>query len=67
MRRLGKPAWLLCYNGDEHNLTKRPNRQDLSIRMNQFFDHYLKNAPCPAWMTEGIPAVVKGKELRYDE
>ena len=67
MRRLGKPAWLLCYNGDEHNLTKRPNRQDLSIRMNQFFDHFLKDAPVPEWMDKGLPAVVKGKELRYDK
>lgn len=67
MRRLQKPAWLLCYNGEEHNLTKRPNRQDLSIRMSQFFDHYLKDAPEPQWMKQGVPAVVKGKELRYDE
>ncbi len=66
MRRLGKPAWLLCYNGDEHNLTKRPNRLDLSIRMSQFFDHYLKDAPEPIWMDKGLPAVVKGKELRYN-
>ncbi len=65
MRRLGKPAWLLCYNGDQHNLTKLPYRQDLSIRMSQFFDHYLKGAPEPKWMIEGLPAVVKGKELRY--
>jgi dipeptidyl aminopeptidase/acylaminoacyl peptidase len=67
MRRLQKPAWLLCYNGDEHNLTKRPNRQDLSIRMSQFFDHYLKDAPEPQWLKQGVPAVVKGKELRYEE
>ncbi|MFA5972147.1 MAG: prolyl oligopeptidase family serine peptidase [Lentimicrobiaceae bacterium] len=67
MRRLSKPAWLLSYNGDEHNLTKRPNRQDLSIRMSQFFDHYLKGAPEPLWMEKGLPAVEKGKELRYDE
>jgi dipeptidyl aminopeptidase/acylaminoacyl peptidase len=67
MRRLQKPAWLLCYNGEEHNLTKRPSRQDLSIRMSQFFDHYLKGAPIPLWMEKGLPAVVKGKELRYDE
>jgi len=67
MRRLGKPAWLLCYNGDEHNLSKLPNRLDLSIRMNQFFDHYLKGAAEPKWMKEGLPGVVKGKELRYDE
>jgi len=65
MRRLGKPAWLLSYNGDEHNLSKRPYRQDLSIRMYQFFDHYLKDAPEPSWMKNGLPAVVKGKELRY--
>ncbi len=67
MRRLGKPAWLLSYNGDEHNLTKRPNRQDLSIRMNQFFDYFLKDAPEPEWMKKGLPAVVKGKELRYEK
>jgi dipeptidyl aminopeptidase/acylaminoacyl peptidase len=65
MRRLGKPAWLMVYNGEEHNLTKRPNRQDLSIRMSQFFDHYLKGAPMPKWMKEGIPAIKKGKELGY--
>ena len=67
MRRLGKPAWLLCYNGDEHNLTKRPNRQDLSIRMNQYFDYFLKDSAEPEWMIKGLPAVVKGKELRYGE
>jgi len=65
LRRLGKPAWLLNYNGDEHNLTKLPNRHDLSIRMDQFFDHYLKDAPMPLWMEKGVPAMVKGKELRY--
>ena len=67
MRRLGKPAWLLVYNGEEHNLTKRPNRQDLSIRMSQFFDHFLKGGPTPKWMKEGIPAVLKGKDTGYEE
>jgi dipeptidyl aminopeptidase/acylaminoacyl peptidase len=66
LRRLSKPAWLLCYNGDEHNLTKRPNRQDLSIRMSQFFDHFLKDKPEPKWMKVGIPAVQKGKDPGYD-
>ncbi|MBK6345382.1 MAG: S9 family peptidase [Bacteroidales bacterium] len=42
MRRLGKPVWLLNYNGDEHNLSRRANMKDLDIRMMQFFDHYLK-------------------------
>lgn len=66
MRRLGKPCWLLNYNGDAHNLMKTANRKDLSIRMRQFFDHYLQNQPAPRWLTEGIPAVKKGKELRYE-
>ncbi len=60
LRRMDKPVWLLNYNGDEHNLIKRPNRMDLSIRMLQFFDHYLKGAPVPEWMNEGIPSIDKG-------
>jgi dipeptidyl aminopeptidase/acylaminoacyl peptidase len=60
MRRLGKPAWLLNYNDEDHNLTRWPNRVDLSIRMSQFFDHYLKGASMPPWMEEGIPVDKKG-------
>lgn len=66
MKRLGKQAWLLNYNGDKHNLMQNANRMDLSIRMRQFFDHYLQNKPAPSWMKDGIPAIVKGKELRYE-
>ena len=65
LRRLGKPCWLLCYNGDEHNLLKRPNRKDLSIRMMQFFDYYLKDARSPSWMIDGIPAIEKGENDGY--
>lgn len=65
MRRLGKPAWLLNYNGAPHNLTeKRSEQVDFTIRMSQFFDHYLKGAPAPEWMMDGIPASEKGKNLR---
>lgn len=66
MRRLNKPVWLLVYNNEAHNLRKQKNRQDLSIRMMQFFDHYLKGAPAPKWMTEGLPAVRKGKDFGYE-
>ncbi len=65
LRRLDKPAWLLVYNNEQHNLTKWPNRKDLSIRMMQFFDHYLKGAPAPVWMTQGVPAIEKGKNSGY--
>ncbi len=66
LRRLQKPTWMLVYNGEEHNLTRWPNRMDLTIRMHQFFDHYLMEKPAPVWMTEGVPAVDKGKETGYE-
>jgi len=66
LRRLEKPVWMLTYNGEAHNLKQWPNRMDLSIRMSQFFDHYLLDKPAPVWMTDGIPALKKGKESGYE-
>ena len=66
LRRLGKPCWMLNYNGDDHNLTKLANKIDLSIRMRQFFDHFLLEKPIPIWMSEGLPAIDKGKKLNYE-
>jgi len=67
LRRLNKPVWMLNYNNEPHNLKAESiaNRLDLSIRMKQFFDHYLKGTPAPEWMTKGIPAIEKGKNLAY--
>jgi dipeptidyl aminopeptidase/acylaminoacyl peptidase len=69
LRRLQKPAWLLVYNNEAHNLMKTPNRIDLSTRMFQFFNHYLKGEPVPKWMVSGIPAVDKGEDfgLEFEE
>ncbi len=66
LRRLGKPAWLLEYNNEAHNLTRRADQKDLSIRTMQFYDHYLKDKPAPAWMVKGIPATEKGKTDGYE-
>ncbi len=66
MRRLGKPTWLLNYNGEPHGLRREANRRDFAIRMQQFFDHYLTDAPPPVWMVEGVPAVLKGRTLGLD-
>ena len=66
LRRLGKPAWLLQYNDEVHNLANRVNAKDLSIRLAQFFDHYLKGAPMPVWMETGVPATLKGIDLGTD-
>jgi len=63
LRRNGKKVWMLNYNGDVHNLMKRANRKDLSVRLMQFFNHYLKGDPAPKWMIEGVPAINKGKDF----
>jgi dipeptidyl aminopeptidase/acylaminoacyl peptidase len=66
LRRLGKVVWMLQYNNEQHNLVERRNSRDLSIRLSQFFDHYLKGAPMPSWMKNGRPAIKKGIDLGYD-
>ena len=66
LRRLGKPAWLLEYNNEAHNLRERRNRKDLSIRLQQFFDYYLKGAPEPAWMKYGVPVDKKAYYFGYE-
>jgi dipeptidyl aminopeptidase/acylaminoacyl peptidase len=62
MRRLGKKVWLLNYNGEAHNLVERKNRKDIQIREQQYFDWLLKGEKPPKWITDGVPAVKKGKD-----
>ncbi|HUF49314.1 MAG TPA: prolyl oligopeptidase family serine peptidase [Longimicrobiales bacterium] len=66
LRRLGKPVWMLNYNGEAHGLRNAANRKDWTTRMQQFFDHYLMDAPPPVWLEHGVPAVDKGKNLGLD-
>lgn len=63
LRRLEKPVWMLQYNGEAHNIRDRKNRKDITIRLQQFFDHYLKGEPMPEWMKNGIPMTRKGQEM----
>ena len=57
LRRLGKEVYMFDYNGEPHGLQKRPNQKDYTIRLQQYFDHYLKGAPAPAWMEKGVPYI----------
>jgi dipeptidyl aminopeptidase/acylaminoacyl peptidase len=66
MRRLGKPVWMLNYNGEPHWPLKWQNQKDFNIRMQQFFDHYLKGEPMPVWMEKGVPATEKGITSGYE-
>jgi dipeptidyl aminopeptidase/acylaminoacyl peptidase len=62
LRRLGKEAYLFNYNGEPHHLNRRPNQKDYTMRMQQFFDHYLKGGPTPEWMEKGVPYMDREKE-----
>jgi dipeptidyl aminopeptidase/acylaminoacyl peptidase len=65
-RRLNKNVWWLKYDKGEHTLNDPIEMKDYTIRYTQFFDHYLKNAPAPQWMTQGVPYKYKGIESRYE-
>lgn len=62
LRRLGKEAYLLNYNGQPHNLSNRAAARDFAVRMQQFFDHHLKGEPMPEWMAKGVPYLEREKE-----
>jgi dienelactone hydrolase len=55
LRRLRKPVVLLQYKGENHGLAKPANRKDYTVRMQEFFDHYLRDRPAPRWLKEGVP------------
>ena len=63
LRRLGKQVWMLQYNGESHNISKRVNALDYTIRLSQFMDHFLKGAPMPVWMKYGVPSTHKGIDM----
>jgi dipeptidyl aminopeptidase/acylaminoacyl peptidase len=57
LRRLGKQAWMFNYNGQPHGLRNRADQKDYTIRLQQYFDHFLKGASAPAWMEKGVPYI----------
>lgn len=53
-RRADKPLVMLVYEGENHSLAKEPNQLDYHRRILQWFGHYLKGEPAPAWVTTGV-------------
>ena len=62
LRRLGKETYMFTYNGEPHGIVRRPDQKDFTIRMQQYFDYFLKGAPKPEWMEKGIPYLDKDTE-----
>ncbi|MBN1274590.1 MAG: S9 family peptidase [Candidatus Aminicenantes bacterium] len=59
MRRLEKDCVFLQYRGEPHHPQKYANKLDYSIKMKEYFDHYLKGKKAPDWIKKGIS--YKGK------
>jgi dipeptidyl aminopeptidase/acylaminoacyl peptidase len=64
LRRLKKPVIMFQYVGENHGLAKAANQKDYTVRMKEFFDHYLKGGPAPKWLTEGIPYLKMKDDLK---
>ena len=62
MRRAGKDVVFLQYQDEPHHLKKYPNKLDYTVRMKQYFDHYLKGAPAPQWLTSGEAYIEYSKD-----
>ncbi len=55
LRRLKKPVVMLQYVGENHSLAKPANQKDYTVRMKEFFDHFLLGKEAPEWLERGIP------------
>jgi dipeptidyl aminopeptidase/acylaminoacyl peptidase len=61
LRFNGKNVILVSYPGQGHHASKLENKIDFQIRMEQFYDHYLKDKPAPDWMVNGVAFLKKKK------
>lgn len=51
LRRLKKPVWLYEYEGGHTSPGGEESNRDFAIRLQEFFDHYLKGKPAPRWIS----------------
>lgn len=68
LRRLGKKVWLLEYPNEGHTLDGKA-AEDYTLKMKQFFDHYLKGIGAPKWMTRGGRTSINqtDERMEYDQ
>jgi dipeptidyl aminopeptidase/acylaminoacyl peptidase len=67
MRRLQKEAYMVVYNGDEHNPTKRANQKDIDKKMQEFFATKLLGRAAGPMDGEGDPVPREGARPDPDE
>jgi dipeptidyl aminopeptidase/acylaminoacyl peptidase len=64
LRQLDKDVILLEYVGENHGLSQLKNRKDYVLRLQDYWDHYLKGQPAPTWLKDGIPRLKLEEHLR---
>ena len=52
LRRLGKKHRMLIYPGEFHFLIEPENKADITLRVKQWFDHYLKGNTPEKWISD---------------
>ena len=63
-RRAKKDVVLLVYGGEDHSLRQKANQVDYHHRILDWFGHYLKGDPAPAWITSGVSFLDKEKATK---
>ncbi len=63
-RRAGKEVVLLVYPGADHGLSDEAQQVDYHRRILEWFGHYLKGEPAPAWITDGESWVERDKRMK---
>ncbi len=62
-RRAGKFMVMLVYAGEGHGARQKKNQVDYHYRILDWFGHFLKGTPAPAWITEGVSVIDRDKEV----
>ncbi len=64
LREQDKDVIMLQYVGENHGLQLPKNQKDYTVRMQEYFDHYLKGLPAPDWMKAGVPRLKMEEHLK---
>lgn len=63
-RRLGKNVVYLVYEQENHGVARPESQMDYVRRQLEWFGHYLKSDPAPAWISEGESYQTRQKLLK---
>lgn len=64
LREQDKDVIMLQYVGENHGLQLPKNQKDYTVRMQEYFDTFLKGEPAPDWIRDGIPRLKMEEHLK---